>query len=308
MQVLCLMAPTASGKTALAIELAARYPVEIISVDSAMVYTHMDIGTAKPSADELQSAPHHLIDIIDPTLSYSAGQFCHDAERLCQQIHGRGKVPLLVGGTCLYFHLFQQGFDRFIGQDPEIYQQVNAKAKHLGWPAMHQLLRLFDPLTAAQLHPNDAQRISRALSVYYASGIPLSQHKSQQTWSDRSFEWVNIALLPSDRSQLHARIAERFSAMMQAGFIQEVRALFERGDLNPAMPSMKLVGYRQAWQYLSGQLTLDSMQYQAICATRQLAKRQFTWLRKWPHLHGFDPLSSHCHARIYALLDQVLKV
>ncbi|SAL64113.1 tRNA delta(2)-isopentenylpyrophosphate transferase [Caballeronia arvi] len=282
--VACLLGPTASGKTAAALAFAARHPVEIVSVDSALVYREMDIGTAKPSAEERAAAPHHLVDIIDPADTYSAAQFRADALRLVGEIVARGKVPLLVGGTMLYYKALTQGLNDLPSADADVRAALDADAERDGWPALHARLAVVDPQTAARLAPTDSQRIQRALEIFMLSGKPMSAllaaPRSQD--ADTPYRFVPVALEPSDRAVLHKRIEARFDAMLAHGFIDEVRALRARGDLNLSMPSMRCVGYRQAWEYLDGAFAYDEMRDKGVFATRQLCKRQLTWLRAMP--------------------------
>ncbi|WP_250463180.1 tRNA (adenosine(37)-N6)-dimethylallyltransferase MiaA [Caballeronia sp. GAFFF2] len=282
----CLLGPTASGKTAAALAFAARSarPVEIISVDSALVYREMDIGTAKPNAEERALAAHHLIDIIDPSQSYSAAQFRGDALRLVGEIVARGHVPLLVGGTMLYFKALTQGLNDLPPADADTRALLDADAARDGWPALHARLASIDPQTAARLAPNDSQRIQRALEVFMLTGQPMSALLAapRESSGDAPYRFVPIALEPSDRAVLHARIAARFDAMLAHGFIDEVKRLRARGDLDLSMPSMRCVGYRQAWEYLDGATRYDEMRDKGVFATRQLCKRQLTWLRSIP--------------------------
>ncbi|RJG02116.1 tRNA (adenosine(37)-N6)-dimethylallyltransferase MiaA [Noviherbaspirillum sedimenti] len=282
--VVALMGPTASGKTAAALELARHVPAEIVSVDSALVYREMDIGTAKPTPAERASVPHHLIDILDPTESYSAMQFRQDALRLVEEIQARGKLPLLVGGTMLYFKALQDGLDVLPQADPALRAQLDREAEQFGTPALHARLATLDPETAARLKPNDAQRIQRALEIIALSGQPMSQLLARAPRVELPFRLLPIALEPSDRSVLHARIAARFDVMLKApdGLLEEVRRLRARGDLHLDLPSMRCVGYRQAWEYLDGAYGLAELREKGIAATRQLAKRQLTWLRSMP--------------------------
>ncbi|ALP62081.1 tRNA (adenosine(37)-N6)-dimethylallyltransferase MiaA [Paraburkholderia caribensis] len=278
----CLLGPTASGKTAAALAFAARAPVEIISVDSALVYREMDIGTAKPSAEERAVAPHHLIDIVDPVDAYSAADFRADALRLVGEIVARGNVPLLVGGTMLYYKALTQGLNDLPAADPDVRATLDADAARDGWPALHARLAAVDAVTAARLAPNDSQRIQRALEVFMLTGQPMSALLAAPARDDdaaRLYRFVPIALEPSDRSVLHARIAARFDAMLAGGFVDEVKRLRARGDLHPGLPSMRCVGYRQAWEYLDGETDYDTMRDRGVFATRQLCKRQLTWLR-----------------------------
>lgn len=289
--IVCLLGPTASGKTAAALALAQDTPLEIISVDSALVYREMDIGTAKPSADELAAVPHHLIDIIDPRDAYSAAQFREDTLRLVDEITARGRRPLLVGGTMLYYKALTQGLSPLPSADADVRAKLDEDAARDGWPAMHAQLASVDPVTAARLAPNDAQRVQRALEIFELSGKPMSQWLAEQaqapdTPSPHSF--VPVALEPGDRSVLHARIAERFRLMLAAGFVEEVERLRARGDLDPGLPSMRCVGYRQVWEYLDGETDYDTMRDKGVFATRQLCKRQLTWLRSMPERHIVD--------------------
>jgi tRNA dimethylallyltransferase len=284
---ICIAGPTASGKTAAAMAIARRHDAEIISVDSALVYRGMDIGTAKPTPDELAAVPHHLIDIRDPLQAYSAAEFVADANRLVADIEARGKLPLLVGGTMLYFKALFDGLDDMPKADPTVRAALAEEAAAQGWPALHAELVRVDPATAQRLAPNDSQRISRALEVFRVSGRPLSffhaqgaARKSNAGAGAKSF--VLISLEPQDRGWLHERIAQRFDAMLAAGFIDEVKALRARGDLNRDLPSMRCVGYRQAWEALDGDYAMGELRDKGIFATRQLAKRQITWLRSMP--------------------------
>jgi tRNA dimethylallyltransferase len=278
-----LAGPTASGKTAAALALAEVLPLEIISVDSALVYRGMDIGTAKPTRDERSRVPHHLIDILDPTEAYSAAQFVADAQRLIADIAARGRLPLLVGGTMLYFKALYEGLDAMPPADPAVRAALDAEAAERGWPALHAELAQVDPATAARLAPNDAQRIQRALEVWRSTGRPLSSfHRGDKT---PLAPQPLVALEPTDRAWLHARIAQRFDAMLDAGFVDEVRALRSRGDLHLGLPSMRCVGYRQAWEAVDAGSPPDELRERGIAATPQLAKRQLTWLRSMPWRH-----------------------
>ncbi len=290
LQPICLAGPTASGKTAAALAIAQRWPVEIISVDSALVYRGMDIGTAKPSAAELAAVAHHLVDIRDPLQAYSAAEFVADATQLIQDIQARGKRPLLVGGTMLYFKALFDGLDAMPPAQPEVRAQIDAQARAHGWPALHAELAKVDPVTAQRLAPHDAQRIQRALEVWRISGEPLSAFHAG---SANATKFVVaraypvratslISLEPGLRSWLHERIALRFDAMLAAGLLNEVRALRARGDLTPGLASMRCVGYRQAWEHLNGEFDATGLRERGIAATRQLAKRQLTWLRSMP--------------------------
>lgn len=281
--VVMIMGPTASGKTDLALRLAQVHPAEIISVDSALVYRSMDIGTAKPTAAEQAIAPHHLIDIRDPLDSYSAADFRDDAIRLIADIQQRGRLPILVGGTMLYFKALLEGISPLPEADAAVRAELEQEAASIGWDGLHQQLQQIDPVSAARIHPNDPQRINRALEVYRLTGqtlTELTQVKGEPfPWACRQF-----AITPDDRATLHHRIALRFEQMLSQGFEQEVRALYQRGDLTAELPSIRCVGYRQMWDYLDGLVSYDEMVYRGIAATRQLAKRQLTWLRGWPEL------------------------
>lgn len=281
------MGPTAAGKTDLAIEIAKRFPVEIISVDSALVYKGMDIGTAKPSEEELTSYPHHLVDIIDPTDSYSAGNFREDALRLMAEITARGKVPLLVGGTMLYFKALQQGLADLPSADPEIRKRLELEAQQHGLAHLHARLTQIDPTSAARIHVNDPQRLQRALEVYEITGKSLTQ-LTKTTESPLPYRVIKVILSPFDRAVLHQRIAKRYEMMMENDFISEVKALFERSDCHMNLPSIRAVGYRQAWLYLTGEYDKSTFIEKAIIATRQMAKRQLTWLRSQPDGVWFD--------------------
>jgi tRNA dimethylallyltransferase len=288
--VVCLLGPTASGKTAAALELARQLPIEIVSVDSALVYREMDIGTAKPDAAERAQVPHHLIDIIDPADAYSAGQFHDDARRLIGEIRARGRVPLLVGGTMLYYRALSQGLNDMPSADPAMRATLDAQAADVGWPALHARLAEVDPVTAARLAPNDSQRIQRALEVWMLSGQALSAFhaKAPQPSAETAYRFIPVALEPSDRAVLHARIAQRFDQMIAAGLVDEVARLRARGDLHPGLPSIRCVGYRQIWEYLDGEIDLPGARDKGVFATRQLCKRQLTWLRGMPERTVID--------------------
>jgi tRNA dimethylallyltransferase len=277
---ICLAGPTASGKSALALHLADALhgEVEFVSVDSAQVYRGMDIGTAKPDAAERARVPHHLVDLLEPEQAYSAAQFVRDASAAAEAIRARGRLPLLVGGTMLYFKALRDGLDAMPAAEPALRAQLDARAAAEGWPALHAELARVDPATAARLAPNDAQRIQRALEVWLATGRPLSDFHARSTAPGDAGRWPMISLEPRTRAWLHERIARRFDAMLEVGFVDEVRRLRQRPALRPSMPSMRCVGYRQAWAALDSG-TLDSLREVGIAATRQLAKRQITWLR-----------------------------
>ena len=303
-----LAGPTASGKTTLALALARRWPVEIVSVDSALVYRGMDIGTAKPSAAEQAAAPHHLLDILTPEQSYSAAQFVADARRLIAGIHARGRWPLLVGGTMMYFKALVDGIDAMPAADPAIRAAIDAEAAVAGWPAMHARLALVDPVTAARLAPNDSQRIQRALEVFRAGGTPLSTLHQRSRRDAPAHDGALVALEPASRAWLHARIAQRFDAMLEAGFLDEVRGLRANPALNLDLPSMRCVGYRQAWKALDAADPPDivGLRERGVAATRQLAKRQVTWLRSMGHRHVVEADAVDVEARLVALVETLL--
>ncbi|WP_444937349.1 tRNA (adenosine(37)-N6)-dimethylallyltransferase MiaA [Microbulbifer sp. JMSA004] len=280
------MGPTASGKTDLAMALADRLPVELISVDSALVYRGLDIGSAKPSVEELAAYPHRLIDICDPSESYSAGRFRKDALEAMAEITAAGKVPLLVGGTMLYFRALLEGMAKLPEADAAVRAEIEARAEREGWPVLHAELAQVDPQLAAELHPNHSVRIERGLEVYRLTGVPLSQLRREQEAGgiQEQYQVCQMAIMPRDRSLLHQRIELRFRKMLAAGFIDEVQGLLDRGDLHEDLPAIRAVGYRQVWQHLQGQTDYDDMVAAGIAATRQLAKRQLTWLRRWPDL------------------------
>jgi tRNA dimethylallyltransferase len=299
-----IMGPTASGKTAAALAIARERPVEIISVDSALVYRGMDIGTAKPSREELASVPHHLIDIIDPLESYSVMQFRTDTLRLVADITARGALPLLVGGTMMYFKGLTDGLDDLPTADAALRVRLDEEAARDGWPALHARLAVLDPITAERLKPNDAQRINRALEIIELTGQPMSSLLSGRSKLELPFELVSFGLEPSDRAVLHQRIATRFDQMLgtrdDTGLVAEVDYLRRRGDLHPNLPSMRCVGYRQAWDYLDATIDRPALRELGIIATRQLAKRQLTWLRSMPERIVIDCLAPNA-------LDQLLK-
>lgn len=275
-----LMGPTASGKTDLAIQLRQQLPVEVISVDSALIYRGMDIGTAKPSKAELALAPHRLIDICDPAESYSAANFRTDALREMQEISAQGKIPLLVGGTMLYYKALLEGLSPLPSADDKVRSEIEAKAALIGWGGLHQELSKIDPISAQRINPNDSQRINRALEVFYLTGKTLTQLMAQKGEA-LPYDILQFAIAPEQREVLHLRIEQRFHKMIELGFQQEVEKLYRRPDLNENLPSIRCVGYRQMWEYLRGDYDHDEMVFRGICATRQLAKRQITWLRGW---------------------------
>ena len=299
------MGPTASGKTALACELVQHFPVEIISVDSAMIYRGMNIGTAKPDAETLRRAPHQLIDIIDPLDSYSAANFCEDVARLSERIIEQGKIPLLVGGTMMYFRSLQQGLSLLPQADGPIRAELLQQAQEHGWAYMHQELARIDPITAARIHPNDTQRIQRALEVYQLTKKPLSEFLSSNKDAP-AYSFVNVSLIPDDRAWLHQRIALRFEQMLAEGFINEVDDLLQKWPLTLEHPSMRSVGYRQVLHYLQGEYDYNTLRENGIAATRQVAKRQLTWLRQWPKMQFFSAENPTSTREIMAIMRQIL--
>ncbi|AYF89780.1 tRNA (adenosine(37)-N6)-dimethylallyltransferase MiaA [Pseudomonas sp. JS3066] len=296
-----LMGPTAAGKTDLALELARTLPCELISVDSALIYRGMDIGTAKPDKATLAEFPHRLIDIRDPVESYSAAEFRSDALSAMAEITARGRIPLLVGGTMLYYKALLEGLADMPSADPDVRAELEARAARDGWDALHRELAEVDPESAARIHPNDPQRLTRALEVYKVSGLTMTAHRQQQAAQNTAgnapgtahlpYTVAHLAIAPAQRQVLHERIAQRFRLMLEQGFIEEVEALRCRSDLHAGLPSIRAVGYRQAWDYLDGALTWSEMEERGIIATRQLAKRQFTWLRSWSDLFWLDSLA-----------------
>ena len=306
-----IMGPTASGKTAAALAIARTRPVEIISVDSALVYRGMDIGTAKPSLDELAAVPHHLIDIIDPLEAYSVMQFREDAIRLVGEISARGALPLLVGGTMMYFKGLTDSLDELPTADPALRAQLDAEAARIGWPGMHARLRTLDPVTAERLKPSDAQRINRALEIIALTGKPMSELLGKREKPELPFDLISFALEPSERAVLHQRIAQRFDAMLgerdDEGLVAEVARLRARGDLSPSLPSIRCVGYRQTWDYLDGKIDRAELRELGIIATRQLAKRQITWLRAMPERIVIDCLGTDPTGELMHRLSQLEK-
>lgn len=303
--VFCLMGPTASGKTGLACELVTHFPFEIISVDSAMIYRDMNIGTAKPSAQELEAAPHFLIDIKDPVESYSAAQFCTDALSLCEAIIQRGNIPLLAGGTMMYFNALQKGLAVLPEADETIRKQLEEEASSHGWNFLHQKLSQIDPVAAARIHTHDTQRIQRALEVYYLTGSPLSTYLTEHI--DRpDYYFINFALFPEHRAWLHERIEKRFDSMLLDGFIEEVQQLQEKWHVQINLPSMRCVGYRQILEYLQGHYDYETMRAKGIAATRQLAKRQLTWLRHWDEALFYDSQKKSFNIDIIAKIKEIL--
>ena len=298
------MGPTASGKTALAQYLYSVGDIELISVDSAMVYRGCDIGSGKPTPFELQQAPHHLVDICEPWQPFDVGQFIAQVQMIINDIHARGKLPICVGGTQMYFHALQRGLSELPATEPAIRETVLAQAEQLGWPAMHQELRQHDPATAERLAPNDAQRIGRALEVFYQTRTPLSQWQKNAT--KNHYQFLNIALIPKDtpRSVLHQRIEQRFEQMLEQGLIDEVQQLRSNAKNHTGLPAIRAVGYRQVWEHLAGDINFDDMVVQAQAATRQLAKRQLTWLRSWPNVNELDFMSPNLKNEVVDLIRQ----
>lgn len=302
-----LMGPTASGKTAVAVQLATTLPCEIISVDSAMVYKDMDIGTAKPDAETLKRAPHHLINVIEPHESYSAARFRDDALTLMREITERGNIPLLVGGTMLYFKALVEGLNDLPEADSTIRLIIETMADEDGWPAVHEKLRKVDPETAARLEPNDSQRVQRALEIYYITGKSMTDLLKKPKYVYFPYTPIRIALLPADRAVLHERIAQRFDAMLAAGLVDELRQLREDYSLEPDTPAMRCVGYRQAWDHITGKISLEELREQGIAATRQLAKRQLTWLRSAEEFTEFDCLAENVGDMVLEYIRQELE-
>jgi tRNA dimethylallyltransferase len=298
------MGPTGSGKTDLAAALVARLPLEIVSVDAAMVYRGMDIGTAKPSRELLARAPHHLIDLIDPAERYSAARFLSDARRVMTGIASRGYVPMLVGGTMLYFRAFQSGLAPLPAADARIRQALADRAALEGWPALHAELARLDPAAAARIRPGDRQRIQRALEVIELTGAPISAQHREDLRGAASSADLCLVLAPADRAALYERLESRFQEMLRRGLLEEVRALRTRGDLQADLPSMRLIGYRQLWEHLEGRQSMESAVEKAVIATRQLARRQLTWLRAEPQSEWFDPLDPATPDRVAERIDR----
>ena len=302
-----LMGPTAAGKTELALALHDALSVEIISVDSSQVYRGMDIGTAKPTAEEQKRAPHRLIDIRDPAETYSAAEFCTDALREMDTITHAGKIPLLVGGTMFYFHALEFGLSDLPSADPDIRSRLDEEAERLGWDTMHRRLQFLDPDSAARIHPHDTQRIQRALEIHEITGHPPSALGASKPGVSLPYRPVKIALWPQDRSVLHERIERRFHVMLEQGFVAEVEQLYRRGGLLGTMSSLRTVGYRQIWEYLTKVVNYSEMIEKAIAATRQLAKRQITWLRSYPDVHAFDSANSPQEKECIEYLQQRMR-
>jgi len=301
-----LTGPTGSGKTDVALALAREFPVEIVSVDSAQVYRGMDIGSAKPSREIRAQVRHHLIDLVEPYESYSAGQFVRDCIEAIEDIERRGRMPLLVGGTMLYLRALIGGIAELPEGSPEVRASLDAEAASLGWPALHARLVTLDPVAAARIHPNDAQRIQRALEVHSVEGRPISELQAKTAPALRR-DFRIVALLPADRARLHAALEKRFDGMMEAGLLEEVRGLYQRGDLTDAHPAIRAVGYRQLWAHLAGSYSLDTAVERAVAATRQLAKRQMTWLRSMSIIRSFDPYEAQCFVGVREALTGSLQ-
>ncbi len=306
MKAVFLLGPTASGKTSVALALAERLPVEIVSVDSAQVYRGMDIGTAKPDRETLERVPHHLIDIVEPVDAYSAGRFRADAARAIAGIQARGRLPIVAGGTMLYYRALTGGLAELPPAQPAIRAEIERRAASEGWPALHAELARLDAASARRIEPTDAQRIQRALEVYRHTGRPLSEHHGEPGAAGRPYDAITISLEPSDRAALHARIAERFRAMLAAGLVAELEGLRARYALDARMPAMRAVGYRQAWDTLEGAAGADTLEARGIAATRQLAKRQLTWLRAMRGVERFDALRPDLAAAVRARVERFL--
>ena len=303
---ICLMGPTASGKTAVSLGLTLRFPLEIVSVDSAQVFRDMDIGTAKPDRATLEKFPHHLIDLISPEESYSAARFRSDALRVMAEITARGRIPLLAGGTMLYFKALRDGLSDLPQADAVLRHAIDEEAQRRGWPALHAELARLDPAAAARLKPTDAQRIQRTLEVVRLTGAPLAESLARRSAAAPPYRLVQLALLPADRAVLHARIAQRFDAMLAAGLVDEVRALRRKYRLHAGLPSLRCVGYRQVWDCLEGDCDRAALREKGIAATRQLAKRQLTWLRAWEHVAPLDCLARDPVGEAAGILEAAL--
>ncbi|MEX2517583.1 MAG: tRNA (adenosine(37)-N6)-dimethylallyltransferase MiaA [Gammaproteobacteria bacterium] len=306
--VICLMGPTAAGKTDLAVAISQQLPCDIVSVDSAMVYRGMDIGTAKPDAAILAQAPHRLIDIRDPAQTYSAADFCADARREVAAIHANGRIPLLVGGTGLYFRAFEQGLALLPAASHSVRQKILSDARTLGWDALHQRLQAIDPDSARRIHPHDPQRLQRALEVYAVTGKPMSQLLASQAATGIRARLLKYIVAPADRAWLRERIRQRFTEMLAAGLVEEVRGLYQRGDLHADLPALRMVGYRQVWQFLADQLEYEDMITHAVVATRQLAKRQLTWFRAERDGIWFDSRQEQILSRLMEHLLAALRL
>lgn len=304
-KILCISGPTAAGKSASVLALSKAIPIEIISMDSATIYKSMDIGTAKASVEEQTLVPHHLLDIRDPVESYSAADFVDDTLRLISDIEARGHRPVIEGGTMMYYKALREGLHDLPKADAALRERIEVKAAELGWPAMHQQLADLDPITAERLAPNDSQRISRALEIIELSGKPMSELLSEQKKTQHDYDFVTVSLEPIDRSLLHQQIAKRFDQMMTMGFLDEVKALYKRRDLTPELPSIRCVGYRQLWDYLDGNCSYAEAVERGIAATRQLAKRQITWLRSQPERIQIDCFSKDVPGQVLTLAREL---
>ena len=301
------MGPTASGKTDIAIALSQQFPFEIISVDSAMVYRGLDIGTAKPNEKELRLVTHRLIDICDPSISYSVGQFYKDALKEIKSIEIRSRIPLLVGGTMLYFHILEHGFSDLPAANELVRKKIQKEADRYGWPKMHEKLKTVDSQSADRINSNDAQRIQRALEVYETTGQPLFSRQTLHRFKASSFQFINLIVAPKNRDWLHHRIESRFGQMLKNNFFEEVRKLYQRGDLTSDLPAIRTVGYRQVWKYLSGEYDYEMTRRKVIIATRQLAKRQLTWLRRWSDAKWFNSEDKNLiHSILSYLRDKII--
>lgn len=304
--IICLTGPTAAGKSAATLALATRWPIEVINVDSATIYRGMDIGTAKPSKAEQRRTPQHLIDILDPANRYSAAEFAQDSLGLIADVLQRGRLPLLCGGTMLYYKALREGLNDLPAADAQIRADIDRQARQSGWPELHRQLQVFDPITAQRLAPNDSQRLQRAIEIYRITGLPMSTLlNAGRAPQEASYHYITVSLEPSERGALHTRIERRYRQMIEDGLIAEVQALHQRPDLHTGLPSMRCVGYRQLWDYLDGASSLDQATERAIAATRQLAKRQLTWLRAQPQRHIIDCLA---HDAASLVVDQIARI
>lgn len=302
--IICIAGPTASGKSASVLTLAEHLPIEIINVDSATIYRSMDIGTAKPSKEEQALVPQHLLDIKDPSESYSAADFYQDTMRLISEIQSRQHIPILAGGTMMYYKTLREGLHDLPAANEILRAELETEAAKIGWPAMHEKLRTLDAITADRLAPNDSQRIQRALEVIILTGKPLSSLFAEQKTSNSPYQFITISLETEDRAKLHARIAERFMQMMAKGFLEEVHSLYQRGDLHENLPSIRCVGYRQLWKHIAGEIDLETAIEQGIAATRQLAKRQITWLRSQPERLKIDCFSKDVPSQVLDIVKE----
>ena len=305
-EAICLIGPTATGKTQICLELAQHLPIEVVSVDSALVYRHMNIGTAKPNIDELSQCPHHLINIIDPSEHYSAAQFRTDAEKLAKDIKIRGGIPVFSGGTMMYYKALKEGLNQLPVRNEGIRKEIDLEAKQHGWPYMHEKLRKIDPETAKRINPNDSQRIQRAIEVFNITGEPMSKLLSAKISNQTTIKTIDIALVPESRAELHKNIGLRFKNMIAIGLIEEVVQIKKRWDLSLEMTSMRCVGYRQVWEYLEGKYDEQTLIEKGSAATRQLAKRQLTWLRSFPIKHVLDPYSESTRPEILRLVKTLI--